>query len=664
MIVAAVQSPVASSPFRAVVHRGRPGEAIRRCRSESGRRVRSHAAGRRRDPPERPCDTPRPCRADSRRGERRGCPDEGRASVRPRRRGVTRARRVSASCRGCWCSRASGSRRWAWRSPPRAGWRLLRVGLAISAIAVAIRIAANSGGYGVALAAADPLVAGAIEGLWEAFLGGLASCQRSCLPASARHRGGRRRVEARARAAAVDEPEPRGDGSRKQGRDSAGLLLRGLILMTAGLFAVISGPRSPSTSSRSRRAPACSSSASASSSGSACGPPPTRASPAGSSVGRAGTPWARLASLSRGRLPLLIGAGAVFLGAMAATPPKPPARRSTPGNGRAALCDRRLNEVVFGARPHRDVGRGLEPGWMFPNHEKGMPAQLQDRGVRALLFDAHYGTARRGPREDASRTTSPRRGRSTRRRSARRRSTRRCASATASSVMRTARAASTYVRTWLLRAGSRAARACAPADRAISSSCNPNEVLVIVIEDDVPLPQDVEGRVPRGPLRLDFVYRGAIGAPAPTLREMIASDQRVVVFRGVQQRGRLRLAHRAYAFHAGDAAQFKERPPSSRAGRTGARGDGAIFLVRPPDRVGAGAEADERRARVNAFDTLLARARACQQEPGVCRRTSWRWTSTAAATCWRSSIRPTDSELIGDLRPGLEAHPRGRGRRR
>ena len=58
-------------------------------------------------------------------------------------------------------------------------------------------------------------------------------------------------------------------------------------------------------------------------------------------------------------------------------------------NGSSQLCDRRLNEVAFlGA--HNAMSTASDPGWLFYEQTKSIPAQL-DYGVRALLVKTHYG---------------------------------------------------------------------------------------------------------------------------------------------------------------------------------------------------------------------------------------------------------------------------------
>jgi amino acid transporter len=81
--------------------------------------------------------------------------------------------------------------------------------------------------------------------------------------------------------------------------------------------------------------------------------------------------------------------------AVALVLPAPPAVsvdsvRPGPGcNGSPALCDRRLNEVVFPAT-HNSYAASDEPGWFFANQRYGIARQLRD-GIRAFLIDIHYG---------------------------------------------------------------------------------------------------------------------------------------------------------------------------------------------------------------------------------------------------------------------------------
>lgn len=58
-------------------------------------------------------------------------------------------------------------------------------------------------------------------------------------------------------------------------------------------------------------------------------------------------------------------------------------------NGHAELCDRQLDQVAFGAS-HNSMSARRDPGWLFAEHDQGIPAQLSF-GIRALLMKTHYG---------------------------------------------------------------------------------------------------------------------------------------------------------------------------------------------------------------------------------------------------------------------------------
>jgi hypothetical protein len=60
-------------------------------------------------------------------------------------------------------------------------------------------------------------------------------------------------------------------------------------------------------------------------------------------------------------------------------------------NESAALCDRRLDQVVFPGT-HNSFAASNEAGWHFANQRYGIQRQLKD-GVRAMLLDIHYGVA-------------------------------------------------------------------------------------------------------------------------------------------------------------------------------------------------------------------------------------------------------------------------------
>jgi hypothetical protein len=60
-------------------------------------------------------------------------------------------------------------------------------------------------------------------------------------------------------------------------------------------------------------------------------------------------------------------------------------------DGSAALCGRRLDQVVFPGT-HNSYAASDQPGWHFAPQRYGIGRQLED-GIRALLLDVHYGVS-------------------------------------------------------------------------------------------------------------------------------------------------------------------------------------------------------------------------------------------------------------------------------
>ena len=58
-------------------------------------------------------------------------------------------------------------------------------------------------------------------------------------------------------------------------------------------------------------------------------------------------------------------------------------------NGSPKLCDRRLNEITFPGT-HNSMSAADDRGWLFTNQRHDIATQLED-GIRVLLIDPHYG---------------------------------------------------------------------------------------------------------------------------------------------------------------------------------------------------------------------------------------------------------------------------------
>jgi hypothetical protein len=140
---------------------------------------------------------------------------------------------------------------------------------------------------------------------------------------------------------------------------------------------------------------------------------------------------------------------------------------------------------------------------------------------------------------------------------------------------------------------------------------NPNEVLVLVVEDYV-APQDLAQAFAESGLE-GLVYRGAPGPPWPTLREMIDAGERVLV---QTESGRPGVPWIHSAFQLMQETPYRFKQPSEMACAPNRGGTaGSLFLMNNwIDTTPAPKPSNA--AIVNAYDALLARARACQAERG------------------------------------------------
>jgi hypothetical protein len=274
-------------------------------------------------------------------------------------------------------------------------------------------------------------------------------------------------------------------------------------------------------------------------------------------------------------------------------------------NGYPELCDRRLDQVVF-PTSHNSMSAADIPDWMFPNQNKSIPEQLED-GVRGFLIDAHYGI----PVGDKVKTVIDD-------------STGSMAKYEAA-VGKEGVAAAMRIRDRLVE-GEGSERGvymghgfCELGATSLVETlgqmrdflvANPGEILIIVIQDEGVTPQDIAKCFEESGL-IDFVYRGPVTPPWPTLRQMAESDQRVVVMAENNSAG-VPWYHQAfevmqetpYTFH--DTTQFSNKP---NRGGTG----GSLLLLNhwiestPMPK-------PSNAAVVNAYDFLLRRARACQRQ--------------------------------------------------
>jgi hypothetical protein len=192
-------------------------------------------------------------------------------------------------------------------------------------------------------------------------------------------------------------------------------------------------------------------------------------------------------------------------------------------NGSATLCDRTLDQVIFPCT-HNSMGGATQEGWMFPNQNADIRQQLDD-GIRGFLIDVHYGV-RVGDKVETELEDE-----------------KAAMAKYESAVGKEGMEAAVRIRDRLSKEkrGPRDVYLChgfceLGATRLIPVLeqirdflvANPGEVLMICIQDEGVTPEDVARCFTESGL-VDFVYRGPARAPWPTLREMVESDQRVLV---------------------------------------------------------------------------------------------------------------------------------------
>jgi hypothetical protein len=299
----------------------------------------------------------------------------------------------------------------------------------------------------------------------------------------------------------------------------------------------------------------------------------------------------------------LIGGGVYFLRSPEALPEAPALTNAC--NGDASLCGRRLDEVVFPGA-HNSMS-SAELGWMIPNQELAS-VSLLDRGIRALLFDVHYGAplggqVRTGIQDEAASRAKFEKA-----------------------LGKEAVDAAMRIRGRMQGAptGPRAPYLChgfcelgaTPLANMLEGVhqflvSHPGEVLVFVIEDYV-TPADIASAFRDSGLER-LVYRGEPKPPWPTLRELVDSDQRILVL-GENDTAGVPWYHPA--FEVAQETPYKFIAPaefSCEANRGGT--SGPLFQVNHWIET-LPAPKPSNAAIVNAHDFLLARARECQRERG------------------------------------------------
>ena len=324
------------------------------------------------------------------------------------------------------------------------------------------------------------------------------------------------------------------------------------------------------------------------------------------------------------RLALVLLAAATWW-VVRATGAPPDRAEITACNGSTLLCDKRLDRVVF-ATTHNSMGGAEVPGWMFPNQSGDIEKQLAD-GVRGFLIDAHYGL----PIGDKVKTDLD---------------DEKAAMAKYEAALgKQGMEAVLRIRDRLAgqHTGPRDVYMChgfcelgalklVPVLKDVRDFlvANPGEVIVICIQDEGVTPADIARCFKQSGLA-DFVYRGPAKPPWPTLREMVETDQRVLVMAEHDAAG-VPWYHPAfevmqetpYEFH--DVSEFSNRP--NRGGTSGS----LMLMNHWIESVPSPKPSDA--AVANSREVLMKRLRAFRSERG-------RWPNLVAV----------DFYGVGDLLP-------------
>jgi hypothetical protein len=294
-----------------------------------------------------------------------------------------------------------------------------------------------------------------------------------------------------------------------------------------------------------------------------------------------------------------------LIGSGATSAPDAEAGQAAACNGHAELCDRPLDEVVLPGTHNSMSGYS---DWLFTQQERPPRAQLDD-GVRALMLDAYFGERVRG----RVLTEIPA-GKQ---------------SAAEESLGSAGTEAALRVRDSLVagnaRRGERGIYMChgfcevgakplIDGLREVTDFvvANPDEVVMIVIQDEGPTPADIAPIVEESGLA-PYVWRGRVGPPWPTLGEMIDSGGRVLLmFENGPYDPDVPWYHDAYRYMQETPYHFTTPAQMSCAPHRGPD-DASLFLINhwidtsPAPR-------PSNAAKVNAYGALLDRARRCERE--------------------------------------------------
>jgi hypothetical protein len=277
-------------------------------------------------------------------------------------------------------------------------------------------------------------------------------------------------------------------------------------------------------------------------------------------------------------------------------------------NGHPELCDRRLNEVAF-ATSHNSMSGGDIADWMFPNQDRGIPAQLDD-GVRGFLVDVHYGVPVGGRIKTILEDEV----------AARAKYEAAMGKEAVDAAMRIRDrlvGAETGEKDVYLGHGFCELGATKFVDALATMRdflvMHPGEVLIIAIQDEGVTPADVASCFERSGL-IEFVYKGPVVKPWPTLREMVDSNGRVIVLAENHWEG-VPWYHGAFEVCQETPYLFKKPEDFSNKPNRGGTGGSLLLMNHWIDSTPTPLPSNA--AIVNAYDFLLKRARQCRKQRGM-----------------------------------------------
>jgi hypothetical protein len=329
-------------------------------------------------------------------------------------------------------------------------------------------------------------------------------------------------------------------------------------------------------------------------------PPERRGAPERRAPGR------RRVGIAVGGLAAVVTAGVILIvaigGGEEAQGPIDPDEISS-CNGSPKLCDRRLNEVTLPGT-HNSMSAADDPGWLFTNQRHDIARQLDD-GIRVLLIDPHYAV----PDGNKVRTDLVREGTS-RNRVAKQIGTEGLAAAE-ELVGALGRGSlegerEPYLCHSVCELGATSMVSALEDVRAFLVE-NRFEVVVIFIEPSID-PEDIAAAFRDAGL---LPYLATLGRyePLPTLRDLIASNRRLVVFTE-REGGEPPWYHEGFSF-------TQDTLVGAELGECEARnGNAASPLMMVNHWVEGFPPPVEPNEQATTLENLLKRARVCRRELG------------------------------------------------